>query len=46
LPFQLVGFNLFAGCGHSDGDGRVEAWPLLPHVLERQVDGRAAKREA
>ena len=29
---QLVGFDLFAGGQHADGDGQVEARPFLLHV--------------
>jgi hypothetical protein len=38
---ELVGFDLFAGGQHADGDGQVEARPLLFHVGGREVDGRA-----
>jgi len=36
---------LFAGGQHADGDGQVEARPLLFHVGGREVDGRASHRK-
>ena len=43
--FELVGFSLFAGRHHADGDGQVEARPLFFHVRRGQVDGGAAEGE-
>ena len=42
---ELVGFHLFAGGEHADGDGQVEARPFLFHVGGRKVDRGAAHRE-
>ena len=42
---ELVGFDLFAGGQHADGDGQIEARPFLFHVGGREVDGRAAHRK-
>ena len=42
---ELVGFDLFAGGQHADGDGQVKARPLLFHVGGREVDGRASHRK-
>ena len=42
---KLVGFDLFAGGQHADGDGQVEARPFLFHVGGREVDGGAPHRK-
>ena len=42
---ELVGFDLFAGGQHADGDGQIEARPFLFHVGGREIDGRAAHRK-
>jgi hypothetical protein len=42
---ELVGFDLFAGSQHADGDGQIKARPFLFHVGRREVDGGAAHRE-
>ena len=42
---ELVGFDLFAGGQHADGDGQIEARPFLFHVGGREIDGGAAHRK-
>ena len=42
---ELIGFDLFAGGGHPDGNGQVKAWSLLLHVGRGEIDRRAAKAE-
>src|SRR5687767_4267398 len=41
---ELIGFNLFAGREHRDGDGQIEARPFLLHVRRREIDGGPAHR--
>ena len=42
---ELVGFDLFAGGEHPNGDGQIKARPFLFHVGGREVDGGAAHRK-
>src|ERR1019366_10598518 len=43
---KLVGFELFAGGNHADGDGQVEAWPLFLYVRWGKVDRGPTESEA
>jgi len=41
----LIGDELFAGGQHADGNGQIEAWPLLFHIGRCEIDGAAAHRK-
>ena len=42
---ELIGNKLLAGSEHPNGDRKVKAGALLPHIRRREIDRRAAHRK-